>query len=351
MVLTGYANSLMLWPVNRKNKLPAAPPALVGRLNRNHPIPVLVQRRAKPVGEAAALVCLVAGLFGLAAPRVMAQELSPRTFWPAPKGTKLAVLGYSYSTGDVLMDPSIPVYGVDSKVNTSVLAYMQAFSLAGRTANALMELPYSWGTSKGYIATTPVSSDFSGLGDINFTLAVNLLGAPSLSLSDYQELRANPRPIVGASVKVVTPTGHYEEDRLINVGANRWAVKPKLGLMLPLHEKWLLELETSTWFFSDDEDYLAGRREQDPIFAAEMHLVKRLKPGFWASLDVTYFTGGRQTIGGNRLADTQDNVKLGGTVVVPFLGPNAIKAGYSASVVTKYGNDFHQFLLAYQRVF
>jgi len=325
--------------------------ASVASSSKDRPVSGLAQRRAKPAGKAAALVCLVSGLIWLTAPRAVAQELSPRTFWPAPKGTKLAVLGYSYSTGDVLMDPSIPVYGVDSEINTSLLAYMQTFSLGGRTANALVEVPYLWGTTEGYISQIPAKRDFSGLGDISLTLAVNLLGAPSMTLEDYADLRANPRPIGGASVKVVTPIGKYDDDRLINAGANRWAVKPKLGLMLPIQAKWLLELETSAWLFSDDEDYLAGRREQDPIFAVEMHLVKRFKPGFWASLDATYFTGGRQTIGGNRLADVQDNVKLGGTVVVPFLGPNAVKVGYSASVVTKYGNDFHQFLLAYQRVF
>ena len=263
------------------------------------------------------------------------------------------VAGYSFAAGDVLMDNSLPIYGVDSEFNTSLLAYMQTFNLAGRTANALMELPYSWGTTKGYLSTFSPQRDqrdYCGLGDLGLTLAVNLLGAPSMSASEFQELRADPRPILGVSVKVVAPTGRYDEDRLINVGANRWAVKPKLGLVLPLEATWLIELETSMWFYSDDDDYLAGRRQQDPIYAVEMHVVKRFKPGFWASLDATYFTGGRQTVGGNRLADTQDNVKLGGTVVVPFLGRNAIKLGYSASVVTKYGNDFHQFLVAYQRL-
>jgi hypothetical protein len=66
---------------------------------------------------------------------------------------------------------------------------------------------------------------FSGIGDLGVTLSVNLLGAPSMTPADFQKLRANPLPILAASVKVVAPTGHYEVDKLINVSANRWAIK------------------------------------------------------------------------------------------------------------------------------
>jgi len=75
----------------------------------------------------------------------MAQELPPRSFWPAPNGTKVAVFGYSYSSGEVLMDPSLPIDGGESNIHTGFLAYMQTFSLFGRTSNFVIELPYSWG--------------------------------------------------------------------------------------------------------------------------------------------------------------------------------------------------------------
>jgi len=303
------------------------------------------------VGDVVILASVVAGLFLSLIPRLSAQQLSPRTFWPAPKGTKVAVAGYSYSFGDVLMDPSIPISGLDSRINTGLLAYMQTFSLAGRTANCLLEQSYSWGTTAGRVFGIPAQSDFSGFDDLGLTLAVNLLGAPTMTPSDFQELRDKPRPILGASVKVLAPTGNYDNDRLINTGANRWAVRPKLGCILPLHSKWLLEVDAGTWFFTDDDDFLAGKREQEPVFALEAHLVKRFKPGFWASLEANYFAGGRQTIGGNRLVDEQNNARIGGTVVVPFLRRHAIKAGYSTSIVTEYGNEFQQALLAYNVAF
>jgi len=279
-----------------------------------------------------------------------AQELSPRSYWPAPQGTKVLVFGYSYSSGDVLMDPSLPVYGMDSTISTGLLAYFHTFSLWGRTTNVVLELPYSWGTTKGLLFDLPARRDFSGFADLGVTLSVNLLGAPSMTPADFQELRANPHPIVGVSLKVLAPTGRYDEDRLINVGANRWATKPELGFLIPLTSRWLLELEGGAWFFGEDDDFLTGKRVQEPIVGIEIHLVRRFRPGFWASVEANFFRGGRQTIGGNELIDLQRNSRIGITVAVPFRGRHAIKVGYSRGVVTEFGTHFRQFLVTYQLV-
>jgi hypothetical protein len=280
----------------------------------------------------------------------VAQELTPRQYWPAPKGTKVLVFGYVYSSGDVLMDPSIPLYGVDSKIHTGLVAYLQTISLWGRSANFIVELPYSWGKTKGRIYDTPASKDFAGFNDLGVTLSFNLLGAPSMNPKDFMGLRADPRPILGASLKVLAPTGHYEKGKLINVGSHRWSFKTELGYIHPLAKKWLLELDLGVWFFTADKDFLVGVREQNPLAALQAHLVRRFKAGFWAALDVNYFTGGQQTIGGGKLIDWQHNSRIGLTVVVPFLRRHAIKAGYSIGAYTKYGNDFNQLVLSYQVV-
>jgi hypothetical protein len=287
---------------------------------------------------------LMAALTSLAS----AQELTPRAYWPAPIGTRVLVFGYQYATGDVLMDPSIPLYGVDSKIHTGVLAFLQTFSLSGRTANFVVELPHSWGSTKGRIFDTPARRDFQGFNDLGFSLSVNLWGAPSMTPKDFLELRAAPRTLLGASVKVIAPTGRYEMGRLINVGTHRWSFKQELGCMIPLAKKWLLELDLGTWFFTADKDFVMGKRKQNPIFALQAHLVRRFKAGFWAALNVNFFTGGQQTIGESKLIDWQQSMRIGGTVVVPFLRRHAIKVGYYVGAYTKYGNDFDQFLLSYQ---
>ena len=83
------------------------------------------------------------------------------------------------------------------------------------------------------------------------------------------------------------------------------------------------------------------------IFATEIHLVKRFRPGFWAALDLNFFTGGQSTIGGEVRADLQRNSRIGVTLVYPFGRRHAIKAAYSTGVVTASGGDFQQFLLGY----
>jgi len=277
-----------------------------------------------------------------------AQELTPRAYWPAPKGTRVGVLGYVHAAGDVLFDPSIPLYGVDSKVNIAVLGYLRTFSLWGRTSNLVVDLPYQWSTTKGILIDTPARGSVSGFGDPSITLSVNLLGAPTMTLKDFQAFRASPRPVLGASLKVIVPVGRYDPHRLLNVGGNRWATKAELGYIAPLTPKLLLELDAGVWFLGDDPDFIAGYREQEPIVAGQFHLVRRFRPGFWASLDGTYFTGGRQTIAGRRLIDVQRNSRLGGTVSIPLKGRHLVKLGYAKGIFTEYGTDFDQFLVSYQ---
>ncbi|MFC2164269.1 transporter [Acidobacteriota bacterium] len=210
-----------------------------------------------------------------------------------------------------------------------------------------MEVPHSWGTTQGRLFEAQARRDFSGFNDLGITLSVNLFGAPSMTPKDFMEFRAKPHSLLGASIRVLAPTGRYEQGRLINVGTNRWSFKSELGYTMPLTKKWILELDLGAWFFTADNDFIMGKRKQNPILAVQAHLVRRFKAGFWAALDVNYFTGGQQTIGGGQLIDWQHSSRIGGTVVVPFLGRHAIKAGYSYGAYTKFGNDFNQFQLSY----
>ena len=202
---------------------------------------------------------LILGCFTFVGTAV-AQELTPRLYWPSPKGTRVLVAGYSYTSGDILFDRSRPLNEVDSELNLGILAYLQTVDLWGRSGNFMVELPYIWGNTSGFINDTPASADFSNFGDIRFTTTINLLGAPSMTLQDFLDFRANPRPILGASLKLVVPTGDYDSDKLINVGANRWATRAQIGTILPLTPTWLLELEAGAWFYGDDDEFLPGKR-------------------------------------------------------------------------------------------
>ena len=183
------------------------------------------------------------------------------------------------------------------------------------------------------------------------TLSVNLLGAPAMDDEGFAALRADPRPIIGASLQVVAPTGDYDNDKIINVGANRWAAKAEFGYMHPINRRWLVEFELGTWFFQDNDDFLGMRREQNPIHAFEFHLVHRFRPGFWASLDINGYKGGRSKLDGRRLNDLQRDSKVGVTFVFPVAIGHALKFSYSAGSTTDSDEDFDIYQLSYSRVF
>ena len=299
--------------------------------------------------QLARCIALLASLLPLTS---VAQELTPRTYWPAPVGTQLISAGLVFSEGDTVPDASLPVTGLDSSITTAYLAYARTLNLLGRSSNFIIELPYSDGdTQANHLELGSLRRDYKGMGDIAATLSINLMGAPTMTREEFAVFRSDPKPMLGASLKVVAPTGKYDNDRIINVGANRWAAKAELGYMTVLHPRWLLELELGAWFFEDNDDFLGRTREQDPIYAAEVHLVHRFKPGFWASLDLNGYRGGTSTFDGRRLNDLQRDSKFGTTWVFPIARLQALKFSYAFGSVNDSDESFDVFSVSYQRLF
>ena len=306
----------------------------------------LAMATAKTCPNCSALFCLLTLYLWMAS--ASAQDLTPRAYWPAPQGSKLLVLGYGHQQGDVVMDPSLPVTGVDSKIDSFVVAYQQTISLFGRTSNLQFEVPFADGTTTGMLADGPGRRDVSGSGDVSALLSINLIGAPSMNRESFKEFRQNPQPVLGASVKIVAPTGQYDADKLINIGTNRWAVRARLGYSRPLiSKKWVIELAVGTWFFENNDEFLGQTRKQDPITAIDFSVIRRFRPGFWGSLDLNYYLGGRSTFGGDKAADFQRNSRVGITLAYPFKGRHALKASISNGIATKSGGDYQTIGISY----
>jgi len=293
------------------------------------------------------LLCFALTAIGVWSNAAPAQELAPRAYWPAPKGTNVLVVGYQHSTGDIVTDPSLPITDAESKIHFAQLTYQHTLSLVGRTANLQFNVPHTWGTAEGFAEGEFRSRDISAMADARIRLSVNLRGAPTMDVVGFQALREKPRTIIGASVLVQVPTGGYEPDKLINAGTNRWAVKPAIGVIWPVRPTWLVEFELGAWIFGDNDNFLGTTRQQDPILSTEFHLVKRVRSGFWVSLDANYYVGGRNTVDHVQRDDLQRNSRIGGTVVFPFKGRYAIRFGFSTGIVTKSGGDFDSLNLNY----
>ena len=299
----------------------------------------MVLSPGKTIGLSAVPLVVVA-LLGNAA---SAQELTPRAYWPTPNGTNVFVLAYQHTTGDIVTDPSLPLTDVDSDIDYLQLSYQRTFSLRDRTATVQLSLPFSEGETKGVLEEEFRRRETSGMGDARLRLAINLKGAPSMDAAGFKALRDNPETVVGASLLIQAPTGEYESDRIINIGTNRWSMKPAIGVIWPLRPTWLLEFEVGAWFFQDNDDFLGDTREQDPVLSTEFHLIKRIRPGFWASLDANFYVGGQTSIGEETQANLQRNSRLGVTMVFPLRAGHALRGIFSTGTVTESGGDYEMF--------
>jgi hypothetical protein len=247
-------------------------------------------------------------------------------------------LNYRRSTGGVGVDPSLPLENVSAEVDTVSLGYAHTFGLLGRSASISFVLPYSHADVSGDVFEQQRAVTRSGLADPRVRLAVNLFGGPALNREEFAARK--PTTSLGASLTVVAPFGKYDSSRLINLGSNRWAVKPEIGVYQPLGP-WSLELYGGAWFYTDNDNFFRGaRREQDPIATLQAHVGYTFRPGLWLAADATYYAGGQSTVNGVRNDDRQANTRVGLTLSVPVGQGHSLKLNWSEGVSERIGTNF-----------
>lgn len=293
-------------------------------------------------GRAALFVLIVAA----SAVGVWAQEIEPRAFSNIPIGVNFLIASYAYAEGGLVTDPSIPLENANLRTQSTIFAYARSFDLWGQSGKFDVILPYGWISGTAEYAGQPVERDVSGFGDPRLRFSLNLYGAPARSVKEFVSYQQDL--IVGASVQVSVPSGQYDADKLVNLGAHRWFVKPELGLS-KAWGPWTLELATAVTFFGDNDDFLGGKtRERDPIYSVQGGLIYGFRNGVWAALNGTYFTGGRTTVDGVEGNDLQKNSRASVTVALPVDRNHSVKLYASTGVSTRTGTDFDIVGIAWQ---
>ncbi|HCU54114.1 MAG TPA: transporter [Gammaproteobacteria bacterium] len=275
-----------------------------------------------------------------------AQEMEPRAYSNAPIDMNFLVIGYGYSAGGLLFDPSLPVQGAHATLNYGVLGFAHSFDLAGKSAKFAMVLPYAGLDANGYLDGTYAERVVSGFADPAFSLSVNFSGAPALPLKEFLHYRQET--VIGATLKVTAPWGQYDADRLINIGTHRWSIKPEIGVSQAL-DNWVVEGSAAfTTYTSNNEFYGGQKLEQDPIYSVQAHVVYNFTSGMWVAFDATYYTGGESTVSGVAKDNKLDNWRYGLTFAMPVDKYNSIKFSASTGIITRTGTDFDAYLLAWQ---
>jgi len=292
----------------------------------------------------AVLACMAVALLGI--PGATAQDLEPRAYSPAPMGTNFVTLTYSRSSGDVLLDPSLPIENAQVDFNTTAVGYYHSFGLFGRQTTAALGVPYVWGSGTGVLSGAPAHIYRSGLGDPILRVSYNLYGSPSVTPEEFRKRKA--KTVIGVSLLMTAPLGQYDPRLLVNIGTNRWSFRPQIGFSREV-SRWTLDLYLGGYFFTENGNFFGGRvRDQSPIGATQVHVSYTFRPGMWAAADGIYYNGGRTTVNGVPANDLQQNIRVGLTFALPIAHAQSLKFQYTRGAVIRVGGNFTTGAITYQ---
>jgi len=290
------------------------------------------------------------GLALLFSATAAAQDLEPRAYSASPVGTTFAVVGFARSSGDITFDPGVPITDVHGTFYGPAIGLGQSFNFFGRQALITTGVPYAWGNVSGNVGEQRGSVYRSGLGDFKTRFSVNLRGNPAQTVEEFMR-RQHRSFIIGTSLTVVAPSGQYGNTKLINIGANRWAFKPELGVSWPV-KKLDLDLYASSWFYTPNQSFYPGHadRTQAPLTALQAHVSYTVRLGLWVAVDSTWYGGGSTTVNGGTPTERQSNTRLGVTVSLPVAKQQSFKVAYSSGVSGTIGASFDTISVGWQKV-
>ena len=110
----------------------------------------------------------------------------------------------------------------------------------------------------------------------------------------------------------------------------------------------ILELAGAVAVYTDNNDFGGSRREQDPVYSVQGHVIYTLKSGIWLALDATHYEGGTTTVDGVENDDRQENNRFGATLALPVNKRQSIKLYASTGVAIRTGSDFDIYGAAWQ---
>jgi len=292
----------------------------------------------------------VCGLAVWLAGRVWAQDLSPRAYVITPLHSNAVVLTWSYFNGGLDFNGAVPVTGATGAYSVPIFSYYHSLGLFGHSANVTLSLPYGVGKFQGEVGEQHRSAYRSGLLDFTGRFSVNLIGGPALPLREFVKWRQ--KVLLGASVKVLAPTGQYSSTKVVNWGINRWAFKPELGYSQSWGN-WVLDAYAGAWFYTANPAYYAvpspKPQSEKPIGSFEGHISRNFGPGTWVSLDGNFWWGGVTSLGGiQNLATRQTSSRLGGTFAWRFAKQQSLKVSYSDGAYVRFGGNYQSVQAGWQ---
>ncbi len=295
-------------------------------------------------------LCFVA----LLAQGSFAQDIEPRRWTPLPLGTQIVGVAYGYTDGEIFFDPVLQAEDATVSINAMAVQYVRPFKIGKKLARLDVLVPYSTAKWKGLLAGEPTTVQRNGFADPRVRLSVNLVGPDAMNAKEFREYVAT-HPVstsIGASLAITLPFGKYFEDKLLNIGQNRFVFRPQIGIV---HQwgLWSYEFTGSVFIFTNNNNFFNGAvRKQDPVFAVQTHLIKRFKNRMWGSLSLGSGLGGQSIINKQPNDDQRGDILGALSFGLPIMKNQGIKiALVRAQTLNDIGANTSSFVLGWSIIF
>lgn len=214
----------------------------------------------------------------------------------APVGTKMIGVYYNHLSGNEAYSGG-DKDGQDTNLNANIgiLRPIYFTEVGSFTIDPQALIPFG-----------DMSLDGSDVGGVE--LATSGLGDPVLAATLWLLNNSDSKTWLGVTPFVTVPLGDYDNDRALNMGANRWAFKGEVGFVKGFGDL-CLNLTANAEFYTDNDDYgqTSATMEQDPAYIFEAHLGYNLSESFLVALEYFYHFGGETTVDGTAMEDEQEN--------------------------------------------
>jgi hypothetical protein len=178
---------------------------------------------------------------------------------------------------------------------------------------------------------------------------MNLIGGPAMPADEFAKWKQ--KTLLGASVKLVAPTGQYNGMKLVTWGINRWAIKPEIGYSHRTGQ-WIIDAYGGVWFFTTNKAFFSTPvplpQTEGPIGSFEGHLSRQLgkNPRCWASLDGNYWFGGTTTLEGLPTRYTAVQFASRRNISIPITKHQSVKFAHSDGTYIRFGGNYHDVRVA-----
>ena len=272
--------------------------------------------------------------FALFSSATCGQEIEARTYSNAPVGINFLSGGIAQAKAG------------NYTLTSEAMSLTHIFDAGGQSGKLTLVLPYSQLSGSSTIGGRTVNASSEGLSDPLIKAAINLYGAPALTLDQFKSYQQDL--IVGVSLAASIPWGKYDDNQLINVGANRWFIQPGLGVSKALGP-WRLELAGAGIFYTSNTNFMGGNSlSQNPVYSTQTHAIYYFQNTAWISVDATYFTGGQSYVNGNAISGSQENWRFGTTMSYPVNKHNSVRLSASTGAYSRTNNSYDLYGISWQ---